>query len=287
MVVNCHARSDFMNKLALAQFKSSSDKQENLRIALALIAQARQQHAKMLIFPEFLMAYSPENQSARELCQSAEGVDGEFVSSLKKAAMTNDMSVVATIYEKSNVSGRVYDTAVLILNNGDLGGSYRKLHLYDALGFKESAKFSPGQDIMQPAPTACGHVGLMICYDLRFPELARILALLGAEILVAPSGWVEGAMKIEHWRTMIRARAIENGCYVVAPNQVGHIYTGHSLVVDPFGRTVLDLEDREGLGVFDIDLAQVREIREKLPLLQNRRQDIYRRYLCSSAEPGG
>ena len=235
----------------------------------------------MLVFPEFLMGYSPESQSAQELCQSAEGVDGEFVTSLKNAAKTNDMSVVATIYEKSNFPERVYDTAVLIRNNGALSGSYRKLHLFDALGFKESAKFSPGQDVMQPAPTACGRIGMMICYDLRFPELARVLAVLGAEILVAPSGWVQGDMKIEHWCTMIRARAIENGCYVVAPNQVGNIFIGHSLVVDPFGRTVLDLEQREGLGVVDIDLTLVREIRDKLPLLQNRREDVYRQYLCS------
>jgi predicted amidohydrolase len=270
-----------MNKLALAQVRSSPDKQENLRTALAYITQAKEQQANVLVFPEFLMGYSPESQSAQELCQTAEGVDGEFVASLKNAAKTHDMSVVATIYEKSNFPEHVYDTAVLIHNNGALGGSYRKLHLYDALGFKESAKFSPGQDIMKPALTACGCIGTMICYDLRFPELARILAVLGAEILAAPSGWVQGDMKIEHWRTMIGARAIENGCYVVAANQVGNIYTGHSLVVDPFGRTILDLEQREGLGVVDIDLTRIREIRDKLPLLHNRREDIYREYLCS------
>ena len=270
-----------MSKLAIAQVQSSTDKQENLRAALDLISQARQQEADLLVFPEFLMAYSPATQSAAELCQIAEAVDGEFVTSLKNAAKTSAMSLVATIYEKSNVPERVYDTAVMVHKNGDLTGSYRKLHLYDALGFKESDKFSPGADISNPIPTSSGKVGMMICYDLRFPELARILTILGAEILVAPSGWVQGDMKLEHWRTMIRARAIENGCYVVAPDQVGNIFIGHSLVVDPFGRTILEMDEGEGLGFVDIDLALMHDIRNKLPLLQNRREEIYRRHMCS------
>jgi len=270
-----------MSKLAIAQVQSATDKEENLRSALDFVTQARQQQVDLLVFPEFLMAYSPATQSAAELCQIAEAVDGDFVSSLQNAAKTNDMNLVATIYEKSNVPERVYDTAVMVDKNGDLKGSYRKLHLYDALGFKESDKFSPGSDISNPVLAACGCVGMMICYDLRFPELARILTVLGAEILVAPSGWVQGDMKVEHWRTMIRARAIENGCYVVAPDQVGNIFIGHSLVVDPFGRTILEMDKGEGLGFVDIDLALVRDIRNQLPLLQNRREDVYRKYICS------
>lgn len=270
-----------MTRLALAQLKSSPDKHENLQAALDLINQARQQNADLLVFPEFLMAYSPASQSARELCQIAEAVDEEFLTSLKNAAKASNLSFVATIYEKSNVPERVYDTALMIAKNGDLMASYRKLHLYDALGFKESDKFSPGADISKPVSTACGPVGMMICYDLRFPELGRILALLGAEILVAPSGWVQGDMKLEHWQTMIRARAVENGCYVAAPDQVGNIFIGHSMVVDPFGRTILEMGEDEGLGIVEIDLTLVSDIRNKLPLLQNRRAEIYRKYMCS------
>jgi predicted amidohydrolase len=119
----------------------------------------------------------------------------------------------------------------------------------------------------------------MICYDLRFPEMARMLTLSGANILVAPSGWVQGALKVEHWQTMIRARALENGCYVIAPDQVGNIYIGHSMIVDPLGRTAVDLGEREGLEIIEIDPALVQDTRAKLPLLQNRRNDIYRKYL--------
>jgi len=119
--------------------------------------------------------------------------------------------------------------------------------------------------------------GAMICYDLRFPEMARMLALEGANVLAAPSGWVQGELKVEHWQTMIKARALENGCYVVAPDQTGNIYIGHSLIVDPLGRTAVDLGTNEGLEVVELDLNLVRETREKLPLLQNRRTDVYAR----------
>src|SRR4029434_9129788 len=122
---------------------------------------------------------------------------------------------------------------------------------------------------------AIGVIGMMICYDLRFPELSRLLTLMGAEILMSPSGWVQGDMKVENWQTMVRARALENGCYVIAPDQAGNIYIGHSMVFDPFGRVVIDMGERDDLGIVDLDLPMVGEVREKLPLLKNRRADIY------------
>jgi len=176
------------------------------------------------------------------------------------------------------VPERVYDTAVWIDGDGTLAAVYRKLHLYDAFGFKESDKFRPGADIAAPAPCAEARCGMMICYDLRFPEMARMLALGGAEILLAPSGWVQGDMKLDHWQTMIKARALENGCYVIAPDQTGNIYIGHSLVVDPFGRIVVDMGDGEGLEIVDLDLGIVAEAREKLPLLKNRRAEVYAKH---------
>jgi predicted amidohydrolase len=122
----------------------------------------------------------------------------------------------------------------------------------------------------------------MICYDLRFPELSRILTLLGANVILSPSGWIEGPMKVEHWQTMIRARALENGCYVIAPDQVGNIYIGHSMVVDPFGRVVLDMRDQEGLETAELDPGVIADVREKLPLLKNRRVDVYAKHMNSA-----
>ena len=265
-----------MKRIAIVQMRSSEDKQENLKKSVEFIAEAAAKGAELVCFPEFQMAFSPGSQSAAELAKIAETIKGDFVSTLAKAAKQNRIGVVAAIYEKRGKSNRVYDTAVVINSAGKVSATYRKLHLYNALGFKESAKLVPGKSIARPAKTAAGSVGLLICYDLRFPELSRILTVRGAEVLVAPSGWVAGEMKEEHWQTMVKARAIENGSYVVAPDQLGNIYCGRSLVVDPFGVVLVDMGQREGVEVADIDGARVKKVRELLPLLKNRRTDVYR-----------
>jgi predicted amidohydrolase len=266
-----------MTRIALAQITSSTVKTTNLELAKELISEAKGKGARMIAFPEFLMAFSPSTQSADELAEMSETLDGFFTQSLRKAAKAANIETLATIYEKSGVPGRVYDTALWIDTSGQLSAVYRKLHLYDALGFKESDKFLAGSELAKPFKSTIGAIGMMICYDLRFPELSRFLTLTGAEILVSPSGWVQGDMKVEHWQTMVRARALENGCYVIAPDQVGNIYIGHSMVVDPFGRVVVDMGERQGLEIVDFDLSMVGEVREKLPLLKNRRADIYGR----------
>ncbi len=268
-----------MSKIAVVQLKASLNQAENLKASLEYIKEGKSKGATLVAFPEFLMAYSPETQSAEELSNAAESIDGKFTAALRNAAQTNEIALVATIYERSRLSNRVYDTALLIDNKGKLSGAYRKLHLYDALGSKESDKLIAGDDLTRPIRTTIGTAGMMVCHDMRFPELSRIVALMGAEVLISPSAWVQGEMKVEHWQTMIKARAIENGCYVVAPDQIGNIYIGHSMVVDPFGRTILDTGQREGLEVADLDGNLVASVREKLPLLKNRRADIYSKYL--------
>jgi predicted amidohydrolase len=274
-----------MSKIAVAQLKSSTIKQENLRTSLAFIKDAKTKGADLIAFPEFLMVFSPSSQSAEELSRLAESVDGQFVTSLRDVAKSAGISVIATIYETCSIANRVYDTAVWIDAEGRLVSVYRKLHLYDAFGFKESDKFHPGEDIASPVKSGENCFGMMICYDLRFPEMARLLTLAGANVIVAPSGWVQGDLKLEHWQTMIKARAVENGCYLIAPGQVGNIYIGHSMVVDPLGRTIADLGEKEGLEVVDVDLDLVQETREKLPLLKNRRTDVYAKYAPAAKLP--
>ena len=268
-----------MNRLALVQMASSREKKANLERAREFIKEAKQKNASLLAFPEFLMAFSPATQSASELAGIAESLDGAFVSNLREAAKAAGIAVVATIYETASVTDRVYDSAVWIDAAGNIAAIYRKLHLYDAFGFKESDKFHPGNDVAPLVRLGETRCGMMICYDLRFPEMARMLALQGADLLLAPAGWVAGDLKVEHWQTMIKARALENGCYVIAPGQVGNIYIGHSLAVDPLGRTLVDLGESEGLEIIEIDLNLVRETRKTLPLLQNRRTDVYTRHL--------
>jgi deaminated glutathione amidase len=267
-----------MTKIGIAQITSSPQKKKNLATALGLVKEAKRKDAELIAFPEFLMAFSPTSQSAAELAQAAETVDGAFIMAVREAARANEVAVIAPIYEISPVIDRVFDTSVWIDARGNVVAIYRKLHLYDAFGFKESDKFHPGDDIAPLVESGDGRFGMMICYDLRFPEMARMLALAGANILVAPSGWVQGDLKVEHWQTMIKARALENGCFIMAPNQVGNIYTGHSMAVDPLGRTLADLGEQEGFAVIECDLKIINEVREKLPLLKNRRKEIYAKY---------
>jgi deaminated glutathione amidase len=269
--------------VALVQMKSSESKDENLRLSLNYIKEAAKKKASLICFPEFQMAFSPNYQSAKQLTRLAESVNGgNFVFTLCSAAKRNKINVVATIYERnvnnSNAknSNRVFDTAVMITNKGIIRSVYRKIHLYDALGFKESIKMMAGNIIEKPIKTAVGNVGLMICYDIRFPEMSRILTVEGANVLAVPSAWVHGIMKEEHWQTMLKARAIENGSYVIAPDQVGNIFSGRSMVVDPFGVTLIDMGNRDGMEVIEIDKSRIQKVRESLPLLNNRRTDVYR-----------
>jgi len=264
-----------MIRIAIAQITSSTEKAENLKAALFLTQEARAEGAQLIAFPEFLMAFTPASQTAEDLAALAETIDGPFIASLREAARPAVISILATIYETSSLPNRVYDTADWIDDEGGIAAVYRKLHLYDAFRFKESDKFLAGDDVSPPVTNGDARSGLMICYDLRFPEMARMLALAGANVMIAPSGWVQGDLKVEHWETMIKARALENGCYVIAPNQVGNIYTGHSMAVDPLGRMLADLGEKENLAVVDLDLSLVTEVREKLPLLPNRRADVY------------
>ncbi|HYG00198.1 MAG TPA: carbon-nitrogen hydrolase family protein [Candidatus Saccharimonadales bacterium] len=281
-----------MVKVSIVQMKSSLDKEENLLYSLEQIKESAKNSAKVICFPEFQMSFSPSTQSSEELYSLSESIDGNFISQLKKSARENDIFVVSSIYERANSklknnrqnqkkflnrnSHRVFDTVVLINNQGRLVSHYRKLHLYDALGFKESDKLLAGSELFKPVPSPLGKTGTLICYDLRFPELSRILTLKGSVSLIAPSAWVQGTMKEDHWLIMCKARAIENGVYLIAPNQIGNIFCGRSLVVDPFGVVVLDMGNKEGFDIVDLDLDRINLIRKSLPLLKNRRQDLYK-----------
>ena len=264
-----------MAKIAVVQLCASTRKQENLQRITRYIAEAAGNGAQMCAFPEFMMFYTPGSQGAGELAAEAEDINGEFVSAVCGAARDNRVEVVGTFYERSSRDDRVYDTSFLADGSGAIRSAYRKIHLYDALGFRESDKLEPGGSISAPVASAAGTTGMMICYDLRFPEMARALAEAGSHTLVVPSAWVRGEKKEEHWITMNRARAMENGCFVVAPGHTGNIYCGRSLVVDPFGNVLLDMGTGEGVGYADLDLHRVEETREALPLLKNRRTDIY------------
>ncbi|MDH3312527.1 MAG: carbon-nitrogen hydrolase family protein [Nitrosopumilus sp.] len=262
-------------KAAVVQFKASTKKEDNLKKIISYILKAAAKNATLCAFPEFMMFYTNSSQTPKQLASLSETIDGNFVTTIAKVAKENHIQVVGSFYEKSRKKDRVYDTSFIIDKSGKVISTYRKIHLYDALGFRESDKMASGSKIAKPVKTSIGKIGMMICYDLRFPEMSRSLAVAGSEVLVAPSAWVKGNMKEEHWITINKTRAIENGCYVIAPDQVGNIYCGRSLVVDPYGKILLDMKKKQGIGFVNIDLNKVKKIRKVLPLLKNRRTDVY------------
>jgi len=262
-------------KIAIVQFKASTDKPTNLKKIVDYIEKASEKKATLIAFPEFMMFYTNSSQTSKQLANLAETINEDFITTIRHAAKKNHIQVIGSFYEKSTKKDRVYDTSFIIDKSGNVISTYRKIHLYDALGFKESDKMIKGSKISKPVKTSIGKIGMMICYDLRFPEMSRSLAVAGSEILVVPSAWVKGNMKEEHWITINKTRAIENGCYVIAPDQVGNIYCGRSIVVDPYGKILLDMKKKQGIGYVDINLRNIKRIRKILPLLKNRRTDIY------------
>jgi len=262
-------------KVAVVQFRASTKKEDNLKKIISFIVQAAKKKSHLIAFPEFMMFYTNSSQTPKELAKLAETIHGEFVKSIAKAARENHIQVVGSLYEKSSKNDKVFDTSFVVDKSGKVISTYRKIHLYDALGFRESDKMKPGSKIAKPVKTSIGKIGMMICYDLRFPEMSRSLAVAGSEVLVAPSAWVKGENKEDHWITINKTRAIENGCYVIAPDQVGNIYCGRSVVVDPFGKILLDMKKKQGIGFVEINVNKVKQVRKALPLLKNRRTDLY------------
>lgn len=222
--------------------------------------------ADLVVLPEaFARDFGP---AGSDVSAYAEGVDGPFGTELERVAKERGTTVVAGMFEPGQDPGRPFNT---LLVRGEVRAEYRKIHLYDSFGYRESDRLTAGPT--EPVVVDVGGfaVGLMTCYDLRFPELARALVDRGAEVLVVPAAWVAGPRKVEHWRTLARARAIENTVHVVAVGQPGPRYSGHSLVVDPLGDVLV--EGGEGPEVLSATLLreQLDEARRTNPSLANRR----------------
>ncbi|GAA1904900.1 carbon-nitrogen hydrolase family protein [Nocardioides lentus] len=200
----------------------------------------------------------------------AEPVDGPFATAAAGVAKESGATVVAGMFETSEDPTRPWNTLVAAGAGGERS-SYRKIHLYDSFGYRESDRLSAGPT--QPVTIEVGGftVGLMTCYDLRFPEHARLLVDAGAEVLALPAAWLAGDLKVDHWRTLLRARAIENTVFVVAAAQPAPRYTGHSMAVDPLGRVLAEAGPEAGRVDAVLDRAVLTAARETNPSLANRR----------------
>lgn len=261
-----------MFKLALAQMAHPEDG-DVVTAVRTWARRAQEKGAQLLVFPECLM--TPFEKTPAEFATSAQPVDGAFSQAMGEIARSNKLWMVFTLNERNPLGGAPYNTAAIIDSDGILRGSYRKTHLYAAHGLDEHEKMSSGDTLFTPIETPFCTLGLGICYDLRFPESARIAALSGCEVLLYPAAWVSGPCKTRHWNTLLAARAIENELFVAGCCRPDRNCVGHSQVVNPLGEVIAQAGEGEQLVVANIELEQMRKAREGMPCLQHRRPSLY------------
>lgn len=252
-------------KVALGQFAVAAEWQENQATCLDLIARAKAGGADLLVLPEGVLARDINDPEI--MPKTAQPLDGPFMAGL--AAATDGITVMGCVNVPDG-AGRFHNT-LFALRDGRLVACYRKLHLYDAFSARESERTAPGNELPPVIDVAGVKVGVMTCYDLRFPEVARALAVAGAEVIVVPAAWFRGPGKERHWEVLNVARALENTCYVVAVGECGSRNCAASMVIDPLGVIVLALGEAPALGFYDIDPTRIADARRMLPVLENRR----------------
>jgi predicted amidohydrolase len=265
-------------RIAIAQVSTSDSKEQNLQNGISLIDEAAKAGADLLVLPELFMAYVTLDQLPASIVEVAEEVDGPFVTRLAAEVKRKRIHLVVGILERSRKKGKVRNTVVMLGPDGKVIAVHRKLQLFDSFGYKESSRFEPAEDVEGAFETSLGKLGLMTCYELRFPEIARILAIQGADLVIVPTAWVAGRMKEEHLHTLAKARALENTVFVAVVSQTGRIFTGRSVVVDPFGVTIFDAGEAESLATVEVDLDRVKAVRKSLPSLGQIRTDVYKKH---------
>ncbi len=267
-------------RAAAVQLNSNNDKDRNLEVAARLVAEAARDGAELVVLPEkWNLLGTPDDLHA-----GAEELEGESLMAARGWARELGIDLVAgSIAERVEGEEKLFNTSTLIDPHGEITAVYRKIHLFDVeVGgavYRESDAEQPGEEIVTAAAAGV-ELGLSVCYDLRFPELYRILAVRGARVITVPSAFTLVTGRA-HWEVLLRARAIENQAFIVAADQVGeapphyHSY-GHSAIVDPWGVVLAQAPDGERVIAADLDLSEQQRIRESLPSLANRRPQAYR-----------
>lgn len=231
--------------LALAQFGACADKGANLAAIERFAQQAAKSGASMLFLPEYSMYYAKTNRQSLNI-RAAEPLDGAFATALGGIARRYGLWLAAGLYERAD--GLPYNTIVLLDDTGARRGCHRKQKLYDAFGCRESDECRAGDAPFSPVQTPAGRLGILTCFELRFPALAAEQKAAGADILYVPAGWAAGPNKLLHWRTLLCARAIENHMTVLGVDQSAPgCFIGHSAAFAPDGTTRGALGEGDGL----------------------------------------
>lgn len=256
--------------VAVAQFRPGADQGENLRALRALAETAVDRGAALVVFPEYSAFFEPVMGQA--FVDAAEPLDGPFVTALGALASELGVHIVAGMLEATGDAARFSNTVVALNPAGALVARYRKLHLYDAFGDRESDWVVAGA-IEAPETFAFAGltVGLETCYDIRFPEVTRRLVDAGVDLVLVPSEWVRGPLKEHHWRTLVTARALENTVYIAAADHAPPVGVGNSMVVDPMGVELVTIGEATDVAVAWVSAERIRAVRALNPALALRR----------------
>src|SRR5471030_1892712 len=257
-------------KVALGQFAVAKQWQANAETCLSLMAASQKAEVDLLVLPEGILARDIADPDL--VLKAAQPLDGPFVSQLLAASLGSQMTTMMSVHTPTP-DGRAWNVLISI-RNGEIISQYRKLHLYDAFSAQESKNVTPGKEVPPLVEVAGFKVGLMTCYDVRFPELARRLVLDGADVLVLPAAWVKGPLKEMHWDVLVTARALENTTYMVAVGECGERNIGNSMVVDPLGVAIARAAEAPALVFAQLDKDRLDHARKVLPVLENRCFDI-------------
>ena len=255
-------------RVALVQAAASSDPASNR----AKLRETGVPEADLVVWPEVMQR--DLGRPDEDLVPDAEALDGPFVTELVARAGEHGGTWVAGMLERAEQPDEAPYNTLVVVDGGGLRATYRKIHLYDSFGYRESERIRGGATTPVAVEVAGFRVALMTCYDLRFPELARVHSKAGADLFLCPAAWVVGERKVRHWQTLLAARAIENLAYVAAAAQAGPRYCGHSTVVDPRGDVVVEAGDAEDVVVAEVHRALVHEARRENPSLLNRLERI-------------
>ncbi|GGI47528.1 putative amidohydrolase [Agromyces flavus] len=256
--------------VAAAQFAPGDDAAANLASIERLAERAAARGARLVVFPEYSSWFTPT--PGTDWLDAAQPVDGPFTRELRAIADRLGLHVVAGMIEQLDGQRRVANTVVAIAPGDGIVARYRKLHLYDAFGQRESEWVAPG-DIADPETFAVGDIrfGLQTCYDVRFPEVSRRIVDAGADVICMPAEWVRGPLKEAHWRTLTTARALENTAFVVAADHAPPVGAGNSMIVDPMGVEVATIGEQEDVAVAWISTERIAAVRRLNPALALRR----------------
>ncbi|MCG8584515.1 MAG: carbon-nitrogen hydrolase family protein [Pirellulales bacterium] len=262
---------------AAVQMNSGEDKAANVAVASRLIEEAAAAGAKLIVLPELFNCLG----RFESIVAASETIPGPTIEAVSQLARGLSVTIVAgSIAEQTGTPNKAYNTSVILSPTGDLVAKYRKIHLFDVSidegpRTTESNWILPGEEVSS-VESSCGLLGQTICYDLRFAELYRQLASRRAEVILVPAAFTKKTGEA-HWRTLLRARAIENQAYVIAPNQFGANTAGidtygHSMIVDPWGEVLAEADGaEEQVVIATIDLARVERVRKQIPALEHRR----------------